>query len=357
MEDLIGIISKLVGFRSTQQQPEQQKACADFIASYFDDTTYEVKRFFHEGVHSLVITQPGVVAPKVFLVGHFDVVEGRDDQFIPKIDGDRLYGRGALDMKSGVAVMMTLLKELGGSSADVGLMLTGDEELGGFAGVAHLLSLGYSCEVAVLPDGGEAVHRVVTKEKGVLKVTLEARGVAAHGSKPWNGDNAIMKLYGALDAVHALFRHPELAEWVSTLNVGKIEGGKAFNQVPDYAAAHCDIRYVETDQPLLLVEKIRDVLPTGVTVKVDMNEPMTVTDIEHPLVKKFIDCLALVGRKVDFAVDHGSSDGRFFSAMGVPVIISQPDGAGLHGPDEWVSVSAVEDYYTVLGEYIHKIAL
>lgn len=355
-QELLNLTRALIKFRTTYTRPEEQKSCADFIENYFANTSYSVKRFFHEGVHSLFISR-NTKTPKVLLCAHFDVVEADDTDFSPVEKDGKLYGRGSMDMKSGLAVLMTTMKDLDNTNSDVGLLITGDEERGGFAGTAHVLSLGYSCQVAVIPDGGFAVQKLVEKEKGILQIKLTAHGSSAHGSKPWDGDNAILKLYEAFDAIHSLFPTPQDASWVTTCNIGKISGGHATNQVPSEATAHLDIRYTESYTSESLLEKIRRALPANISMDIEMNEPLCTTDLNHPLVRPFAESLAVIGRKPEVTVDHGASDGRFFSSLGIPVIISQPDGAGLHGQNEWVDIQSIEDYYKALLDYLKKVAL
>lgn len=358
-DELLSLTESLMRFRTTADRPDALGACAEFVARYFDGTGLVVERIDRNGVPSVVVTR-GTKTPRVFLCGHFDVVPGAPHQFEPRRDGGRLYGRGALDMKSGVAAMMWLMRGLAATPHDVGLLLTGDEEVGGFDGVAFLLDRGYGCEAAVIPDGGEAVHRLISKEKGILQVTVSAEGRGAHGSTPWNGRNAIDRLTDALASARSLFvpaaRHPE-DHWVATLNVGTIEGGEAANQVPSSAVARCDIRFTERDDPDALFARLSEAMPEGVRVTRGLSGSPVDVSPDDPFVAAFADALRRHGREPEYALDHGSSDGRFFSARGIPVLISQPDGAGLHGPEEWVDVRSIGLYAMVLRSFLDAVAL
>lgn len=359
LEHLVNLTEELIRIRSTHANPEQILHARNVAANYFDDTGLLIEPHIYGGIPSLTITKH-TKTPKVFLCGHLDVVDGDDEQFIPRHDGERLYGRGAIDMKSGVAVMMALMKDLARASHDVGLMLVGDEEIGGMHGVKVLLEQGYRPQVAIIPDGGLAVHRIVEKEKGVIWIRLEATGAAAHGSRPWEGINAIERLMEALKKMKALFadahtNHPD-DHWVSTINIGHIEGGQSVNKVPSTASATCDIRYTEHSNPNLLIEDIKNSLPEHVTLEIKFFEPMTNVDLQHPLVKTFFDVVNQHGRTPEVSHGHGSSDGRFFSAHNIPVLISQPDGANHHAKDEWVHIQSIKEYYDVVHEYIDRVA-
>jgi len=262
-------------------------------------------------------------------------------------------------MKSGNAVMMALMRDFADTSHDVGLMLTGDEEIGGMHGTPLLLEQGYSCDAVIIPDGGEAVENLITKGKGILKVTFSAEGRAAHGSLPWKGRNALILLIEALQRAQTLFvpltEHPR-DHWVTTMNTATMHAGNAFNQVPGLAVAECDIRFTEQEQLDSLIERLKENVPREIRVTTEiLAQPFAVSP-EHPLVRAFIETLRALHLTPRYTQDHGASDGRFFANRGIPVLISQPDGGDAHGPEEWVSLDGIERYYGVLRKYLDRVA-
>lgn len=355
-DHIITTTEDLVRFRTTKDRPKEMDACAEYIEKFFDGTGLTVERLLHNGVESVVVTK-GIKNPKVFLTGHFDVVEGNDDQFEPHIVEDKLYARGAVDMKAAAAIMMHIMKESARTDANVGLMLTGDEEIGGFDGVDHLLEQGHSCEVAVIPDGGFDVHQVVTKAKGIIWLKISSYGKAVHGSTPWEGDNAILKIRGVISTLAEMFQEANSSgnAWETTCSINRIEGGHANNQVPDAVDIFCDIRFTEKDDPKELVSRIMKALPEHAIVTEISNEPMTYVDENHPHVQSFFDALRQHGHTPTPVVEHGSTDGRFFSTRDIPVIISQPQGGNHHGLNEWVSVASMKEYYAILSSYVESI--
>jgi len=348
----------LIRFKSTPDRPEELQACANYIANFFEGSGLLVERFESNGVPSVIVTK-GTKTPRVFLNGHFDVVPAQDSQFEPIEKEEKLFGRGSFDMKSGNAVMMHIMRDLAKTDHDVGLMLTGDEEIGGANGVSFLLKDGYSCDVVVIPDGGESLHRVVVKEKGVLRAHLIARGTQAHASRLWNGDNAIDRLCDALVAIRSAFMpmgdHPT-NHWVTTSSLGIIKGGEAVNQVPDYAEAVCDIRYTDDDTVFKVEERIKKVLPEGIELIIDCVAQNVSTDREHPLFKSFSNAVESLGLEVELTCAHGASDGRFFAERGIPIVMNQPDGGNAHAKDEWVDLEAVELYDKILRKYLDDVA-
>lgn len=358
IEQILKTTLDLMRFRSTANRSEELNKCADYVANFFRGTNLKVEKIVHNNIPSVIVTK-NKKTPKVLLCGHFDVVDGTDEQFAPVIKEDKLYGRGSFDMKSGDAVMMHIMRSLADTDHDVGLVITGDEEIGGNSGVEYILNkLGYRPKVAVIPDGGNAVHKLITKEKGLLRIILKADGTTAHSAYLWRGENAINKLREALDAVEKLFTpvasHPE-DHWVTTFNVGEITGGQAFNLVPKYAKAHCDIRIVETETGDEIIKKIAAVLPSGVSYEVDLVNNASYNRPDHELVEPFVESIKAHGLVPEFLVTHGASDGRFFGDLGIPVVMCQPDGGGIHEDGEWVSLQGIELYYKVVSDYLDRV--
>ncbi len=354
-ESLLTLLENLIRFPTTSDNINALEDCANFICDYFRNTPLHVEVLSSEGVPSVVVTKQ-TKKPKVFLCGHFDVVKGSSDQFVPRRDGTRLYGRGALDMKSGVAVLMMLMKDLAHTDHDVGLMLTGDEEVGGWNGTQYVLNSGYSCEVAILPDGGFDIHRVTTRQKGACFFTLRAEGKSAHGSRPWEGDNAIEKLIGAIQRVQTLFPLSinTSDRWINTLTISQIQGGVSMNAVPETATVSCDVRFIEGFTPEKIINLVRDVLPKGIILEEKICGPMVELDTDNTYVVKFFEAIKKHGRDPVFDSAYGSSDARFFPPE-IPVIISQPYGTGHHSADEWVDMESIGEYYKLLRTYLDGV--
>lgn len=355
MSDLNSILDTtrdLIRFRTTPDRPDEIGRCLEYVRDFFRKAGWTVKDFERGGVKSIYVGDS--LSPKVLFAAHLDVVPGEDGQFEPREENGRLYGRGALDMKSGTAALMHLAKDIG-PHGDLGFMLTTDEEIGGFNGTKFLLEQGIRPQVVILPDGGKDWRNIVQKEKGVLWVKLTARGKPAHGSTPWQGENAILKLNRALELVHANFvptaEHPD-DHWVATCNVGKIEGGAAANKIPDTASAVCDIRLTEADEPTKIIDEISKSLPEGVSFEKLLDEPLVFVPQEDPSVVAYAEAIRRQGGAPNFTVDHGSSDARFFTPLKIPVILSQPIGDGHHGKDEWVDIASLKTYQDTVRESI-----
>lgn len=190
-----------------------------------------------------VWVQPGDRAGLV-LSGHLDVVPAGEgwsrDAFAGEVAGEEVWGRGACDMKGAIAAMLSAAEEAG--RGDWALALTTDEETG-MAG-ARALSRSGALEGADLVLVGEPTGMDLgVGHRGGLWLEVETRGKEAHGGKPQEGDNAVLKMLKLLQAVEGFElpqRHGLLGG--STLNVGALHGGEAFNVVPAQCTAKLDLR-------------------------------------------------------------------------------------------------------------------
>ena len=124
-----------------------------------------------EGYSSWVMTTQSTSSPRIWLVAHLDVVPASTALFSPVVKDGRMYGRGVYDIKMAIACYLRLMREL--PHADIGMMITTDEEIGGMNGVHRLLEAGYRCDVALLPDG-RFNWNLEKEAKGVLQIQRKA---------------------------------------------------------------------------------------------------------------------------------------------------------------------------------------
>ena len=211
MEEFIGLTADLIRFRTTQANPEEIHRCAEFIQAYLEKHAIAYRRLERNNVPSIVVAPEHQGIP-VLLMSHIDVVEGPDELFEPRVAAGNLYGRGSIDDKYAAALSLVLLKEhlrqirqRGGHQQELpfGILITGDEEVGGADGACHALS-GLKAEFCIALDGGSP-DKIVVKEKGVLHLKLIARGTSAHGARPWLGENAIENLIADYHVLRSFF--------------------------------------------------------------------------------------------------------------------------------------------------------
>jgi succinyl-diaminopimelate desuccinylase len=345
--------------RYDTSRPEELVAAAGFVKGWLESRDIEVRDFEHRGLPVLVaeVARSAGQSPCVVLHGHLDVVPGHPEQFEPRIEGDRLIGRGAYDMKGGLAGMMCAIKDLEDQSdVCVRLVCVPDEESeeldvrstdavvrGGLGG-----NFAITGEPTDLHIGIEA--------KGVLVMRIEVTGRSAHSSTPWLGDNAVLKAIDVFRAIETLPFTRESTDMFDrpSINLGRIQGGDALNKVPDRCQMAVDVRYLPGQDPEQILAQVREIPDIQVTrtfifppVAVPRTDPYV--RVLRDAVSRSIDGEALsVGR-------DGASDATAFLAAGIPAVEFGPAGGGHHGPDEWVSVSSLATYRQALGDFVRAL--
>ena len=355
--DILELTKKLIEFKSTREYPVELKRIVDFVDEFLGEGFIK-KRFVSNDKHSIVVSFTPDRHQKIMFVGHLDVVEADEVQFHPVVEGDKLFGRGALDMKGPDAVMIKLFKDLKGTNLPISLMLTTDEEVGSRDGVEFLLKKqDYSAEFAIIPDGGENFS-IITKSKGVAHFHIEALGASTHGSRPWEGINAIDKLIDFYKELKKNFPEEpcgDLQHWHNTINLGLLRGGKAPNIVPDWAEMEIDIRFIEPWTVAKMHAFVLEKAGEKVNVELRSYGEVVSTPEDHPMVQKFKESLEeVLGRKAEFRIEHGATDGRFFAEMGIPSIVTYPVGGNIHAKDEWVSIKSLYQLYEIFKVFLEK---
>ncbi|GAB6110676.1 M20 family metallopeptidase [Desulfomicrobium salsuginis] len=340
-DEIIRLTQDLIRIPSMHSRPEEIMRCADFVVGWCGRQDIAARKIVHGGTPS-VLVMPGAHA-RLLLMTHIDVVDAPEELFSPRIEGDRLLGRGAIDDKYAVALSLVLfrdrlraLERSGLSQADMalGLLITGDEETGGENGAARALE-GIDADFAIALDGG-GPERIVTREKGVIDIMLTATGKAAHGARPWLGLNAIDTLLEDYGRIRELFGGDDGPDhWHRTVNFGKIRAGESINQVPDTAQGWFNIRFTEDDEPRRLVEAITERVRSRVDVlsviPVFASPPSPMTDI-----------LLDTAPGAVLTREHGASDARHLMDRGIPGAIWGAEGFGTqHGLGECVSIASI----------------
>lgn len=359
-KEILKLTKGLMRFRSTKDEKKELSKIVDFCIDYFEKDTDQgrlfVERFERNDKPSVVITTKETRSPEYLLNGHLDVVEADGHMFEPRVEDGKIYGRGSYDMKGVDAVMIVLLKELASldNALDIGLMLTTDEEVGGFDGVDYLFKEeGYSTKCVFVPDGGKN-FRLTTEAKGVIHLVLKTKGRAAHGSRPWLGENAIEKLLLLIAKIREEFPNPKSEkDWVTSLNVGWIKGGDTTNKVADWAEAGIDIRYPSQKSASGILREIEDTVGEDGEVTVGITGPAFSSDPNNDYVQRYKKVAEQVlGRELEFNRQAGASDVRHLMPYRPAVILTQAKGGDAHGDKEWVDIDSMLHMYEILYKFL-----
>jgi succinyl-diaminopimelate desuccinylase len=354
-QNLFKIIADLVSFETVYPNKQEFFRCIQYIKHYFSNSELYIEEFEHNDEKSLVISTHKVTDFDVIFCGHIDVVPAPKTLFKVRKDGDFIYGRGVSDMKGQVAIMMQVMENLsrGCPFKKVALFLTSDEERGGFDGVGKLLEISnYSGSVAIVPDGGFN-YTLVSEAKGVLQLKVSTTGIDAHSSEPWNGENAILKLFDVVKQISHKFPNPKNhLDWRTSFNISKIDGGNHTTKVPSIAFMIIDIRYTYVDKIDHIINFIKSIDPL-IDVEILALGEVFQLDSNSPYVKKYISiCRESLGKDVQIVKCHTASDGRFFAKKNIPCLIMNPIGGNIHSNDEWVSLSSLNELKTIYGKYL-----
>lgn len=358
---IVELTKELIKFESTESNPDKIHACKDFIKSYFKDTDVIVKELVSENKPSLIITCKDTKKPKLMLNGHFDVVAGEKEQFYPYVENGKLYGRGALDMKSGVATCMYILKEFADQKPDIGVILTSDEEIGGYHGMRHVIEQGYGGNllIAAEQNPSEDIHKVnlTTSGKGIMWVKLICEGKACHGSRPWNGVSASEKLVKALAKLETLFPKtwPQ-DKWKTTYNIGTIKAGESPNKVCDYAESIVDIRITEHETKETILDKLSSL--DGVKLEIVTEGSLLYNNPSDDMIQKLKKTAEKVtGNTSELGRIYGASDARFASAKGMASILTGTFGDNMHALNEYVEIESITLFYDIVCAFIKEHVL
>jgi acetylornithine deacetylase len=303
----------------------------------------------------------------LLLNGHTDVVDvlGMTDPFTPRVQGDRIYGRGAGDMKGGLVAGLMAIKAVrdAGVTLKKSIVFTGvvDEEYASIG--TEDVARRYDAEAAVVLDGGFAPE---VAHKGFSWVTLETFGKASHGSRYLEGIDAIAmmsRLLTRVDELNAQYQretpHPLCGH--KSIHASLIEGGKGLSTYPDYCKARLERRALPTEDPGLIVEELSS-LVKGLTtqdprfsakVTLDFARHGYEIDPAHPLVSTLTQAIRRqTGREAALVGAGGWKDSAILGAKGIPTVIFGTGGHGAHSVEEWVELPTVVSCARVLADVI-----
>ena len=286
-----------------------------------------------------------------------DVVPGYESQFEARVDGERLYGRGAYDMKGGLSALMLSIADLQsveGVRCRLGIVPDEEREEEHERGADLLIDEGFSGDFAITGEPTDMLVGVAAK--GVFAMRIKVDGHAAHGATPWLGTNAILRAIDVFRQIESLPFAGESSELYDrpSVNLGRILGGDALNKVPDVCVIDVDVRYLPEQKPETILEQVSQI--KGSEVISTFHRPPAVVDPNSPFVSALRDAasphhpeeVTTVGR-------HGASDAVSFLRAGIPTVEFGPTGAGHHGPDEWVLIPSLASYRRTITDFVASL--
>jgi glutamate carboxypeptidase len=302
----------------------------------------------------------------VLLLGHVDTVYplGTLAGMPCRVDDGRLWGPGALDMKSGIALMLHALDGLRTWHNDslprpVTVLLLSDEEIGSESSRPITESLARrSAAVLVLEPSYGLKGAVKTARKGVGEYTIKVMGKAAHSGLDFDkGESAIVELARQITAISKLVD----VKRGLTLNVGLISGGTRTNVIPAQATASLDVRVACMKDAPGIDRQLRALRPFNRKCKLEIKgginrPPMERTAGVAALYRQASEIAKKLGWKLEEASVGGGSDGNFTANLGIPTLDGLGGvGEGAHATHESVMISELPRRAALLAELIESV--
>jgi len=341
---------------------------ADFVAAWLAARGAAVHRLETKpGRPSVVGVFAGSGGGRSLLLdGHLDTVgyAGMERPLAPRRDGDRLYGRGAYDMKCGVAAMLVAAAEAAaaGLRGDVLVACVADEEVASFGTADVARQFRADAAIVTEPTALEAV----VAHKGFVWATIETRGVAAHGSRPDLGVDAVSRMGRVLVELERLGgewarrpAHPLLG--AASLHASRVTGGEGWSTYPPSCRLDVECRTLPGTSPADVERELRALLDRLAAADPSFRSTLTM-DLDRPPHELAVDApiAAALGRRIEAELGRPArftgvaywADCAILSSAGIPTVMFGPDGEGAHAEVEWVSLASVEACARVLAATI-----
>lgn len=355
--DLIELTRSLVAIDSVNPSLVEggagEGAIARFVADWASAAALESEIVeATPGRPSVIVRARGTGGGRsLLLCAHLDTVglEGVTDPLEARVDGDRLYGRGAYDMKSGLASVLLACREARalGLAGDVIVAAVADEEHASIGVQEALRSLHADAAIVTEPTELE----LTVAHKGFVWIEIEVTGVAAHGSRPGLGVDAILKMGPILSGLAELEQrlagrlHPTLGP--GSLHASLIEGGRELSTYPDRCVLALERRTLPGEQGDAIEREIDELLdrcraadPELVVERRTLlvRDPFEV-DVAAEIVQTVLAAAtAELGRVPPIVSVPYWADSAFIAAAGIPTVLFGASGAGAHAAEEWVSI-------------------
>jgi len=332
------------------------------------------------------IHQPrgAVRGQSLILNGHIDVVPVGAERlwsrppFEPHVDGDRLYGRGAADMKAGIVaytMAFQALQRLGFEpAAKVILQSVIEEECTGNGALACLVE-GYTADAAIIPEPGEGL---MSAQMGVMWLTIDVYGMPVHAAYAHTGVGAIdfgNYLVAKLRELEAAWNRPEARhsmycqhEHPINFNLGRLAGGEWTSSVPTHCRVDMRLGFypgrgcaeVRAEVEALL-QRAYDAHPQHSSVRYEITyqgfqAEGCVVDLQSSAMQQLMQCHRdIAGQEPPIRATTATTDVRFFHLYGkIPATCYGPLGEHIHGIDEWVSIDSLQQVSAVLALFIAR---
>ncbi|HUV56805.1 MAG TPA: M20 family metallopeptidase [Dehalococcoidales bacterium] len=369
-DEIIRLTQELVRVPSFSGDAQNLSRIAEIISGEMSRDGFTIQLLeAEEGLTNVVGTFQGSdTAPWILFNGHTDVVPVASDKewivepFSAEIRDERIYGRGACDMKGGLAAMLAaprivfnLFPEYKGN---IILTATVDEEIGSDKGMKYVVEQGIKADMGIVCEPTEL--KIVNVSKGLLWLKLMTKGKSAHGAMPEQGVNAIYKMSKILKRLEGYNfkqgRHKVLGK--PTVNVGRISGGERPNVVPDSCEAEIDIRYLPNQSHSKVINDLKKLIENvkkkdhQIDAEIDIiryRSPVEISKEEAVIKTIMKGAKRILGKYPKFRGMLSPGDSAHLVNAGIPSVMFGPGQEQLaHSTNEWI---AIDDILTAVKIY------
>ncbi len=274
-------------------------------------------------------------------------------------EGDKIFGPGTLDMKSGIVIALAAIEQAHqlGLNRPVTLFCNSDEEIGSHTSRAHIERLAKESALVLVLEGALPDGSLKTSRKGVGGFWIKAKGRAAHaGGAHKDGRNAIEELAHQVLAIQKLTDYAKQ----TTVNVGVIQGGTVSNVVPEEASIEVDVRVMQPGEWERVEAQVKNLKPvlegTSLEITGGLNRPpMPFDDTMKATYAKAQAIAAGLGINLTSGGTGGASDGNFVAPLGIPLLDGLGAvGEGYHSEREFIYTASMEQKARLISSLLRE---
>jgi acetylornithine deacetylase len=356
MDELTELTAQLVAIESVNPALVPggggEREIALFVARWCEQRGLEVELVGDERP-SVIATRPGSGGGRSLLLNaHLDTVgvTGMAEPYAPRVESGRLYGRGAYDMKGALAAILLAAAGARGLRGDVIVTAVADEELASVGTEAVLERV--HADAAIVPEPTDL--QLAVAHRGFVGFELETHGVAAHGSRPDLGVDAIVNMGHVLVLLEQLDkrlqsgrRHPLAGS--GSVHASLIVGGQELSSFPARCLLTGERRTIPGETTADVERELRELADTATIRMIASRDPYE-APVDHPLVELVA---GVAGTRELVGVPFWT-DAALIAAAGIPTVLYGPAGEGAHAEVEWVDLASLHRVRDVITRAAHE---
>lgn len=354
LSNILDLSQKLIHLKTDPDNISQLNKALELVKTHLSEFTIE--EFEHNSYKSILVynSKNRPKKFKIILNGHLDIIPGKEDQYNPIIKDGKLYGVGAMDMKSNLSSLLFAFKTMAGKvNYPLGLQIVTDEEIGGFNCTKFQIKNGVDAEFVIASEPTNL--NIVNQAKGIVQLEITFLGQTAHGAYPWKGVNALELANKFINQIKNIYPNPEQEQWFTTTNIAKIEtNNNSLNKIPDNCILKIDFRCIPQDLEQI-IPNVKSIIPFNSKLEILEKENALYTPSDNKFIqqiqKSTLD-IAQFENKLYSA--NGTSDSRHYTDIGSFGVEFGPIGGGIGEDIEWVDINSLKTYYHIICDFLKK---